>query len=142
MGELRWLVVGGRRFGVTDHAVERWHERGCPNAPSAQAAFEKLTQMAAVAQVTGEPEWLHDRPEDTVADYERAVEWVVLGDIGFAVVGRNLVTCIARGDISDTARARRREVRRKRAQTRAMIRNTRGDAGPVGRGAARSKARS
>jgi hypothetical protein len=113
---------------ITQHAIERFHLRVRPGLSTAAAEIE-LARMVAVGELVNDPpSWYADRQRRTAAAY------LVVGDLVLPLepVDGNpcalvAVTCIARGGISDAARARRNERRRRGAPRRRTISRSRMD---------------
>jgi hypothetical protein len=108
---------------LTQHAIERFHERVRPCLTIA-AAEEELARLVTMADVVSEPPtWHAERQRRTAAAY------LVVGDLVLPaerLVGQPdvlvAVTCIARGCLSDRARARRNEARQRGRRTRRFAR--------------------
>jgi hypothetical protein len=111
--------MGYLEIHFTQHAIERFHERVRPCLTIA-AAEEELARLVTMADVVSEPPtWLAERQRRTAAAY------LVVGDLVLPaerLEGKPYVlvavTCIARGCLSDRARARRNEARQRRRRAR------------------------
>lgn len=130
-------TVAGTRFLVAPHAIERYAQRASswPDDPD-RARRQLGSVVAACGRIVGDaPGWLRERPEDAE---QHASRYLMLGDdITLPLVDRPVglvaVTCIARGGVSDKARAKRREYRARRRRGRQEARKQRawlGEAGP------------
>ena len=108
---------------LTQHAIERFHERVRPGLAMA-AAEEELARLVSIADVVTEPPpWHGERQRRTapaylvIGDLVLPAEWLV-GEPDVLVA----VTCIARGCLSDRARARRNEARQRGQRARRFVR--------------------
>ena len=101
------LADGNTSFVVTAHCVDRFWERaaiGCSRFPDALARLKLITSQ--VGTLTDPPPWLTGVEADAI---------VALGpDIVLIVKRKSVVTCLARGGISDAARAARNARRGRR----------------------------
>lgn len=108
---------------LTQHAIERFHHRVRPSL-TMSAAEDELARLVTVAQVVSEPPtWHAERQRRTAAGY------LVIGDL--VLPAERLagapdvlvaVTCISRGCLSDKARARRNEAKRRGRRARRFAR--------------------
>lgn len=92
---------------LTNHAIDRFHERVRPGLARASAEVE-LARLALFGAMVADPPPWYSPCEDHEASAYLVIGDLVLplraGDDGVHVA----VTCIARGGISPAARARRR----------------------------------
>ena len=108
---------------LTQHAIERFHERVRPSL-TLSAAEDELARLVAFARVVSDPpSWHAERQRRTAAAY------LVIGDLVLPaepLVSEPevlvAVTCIARGCVSDQARARRNKARRRARRSRGFAR--------------------
>jgi hypothetical protein len=114
---------------LSQHAVERFHERVRPSL-GIEAAEDELARLVAMGQVvTQPPPWHAERQRQTAPAYLVICDLVLpLVQMGGDPVVLVAVTCIARGGISDQARARRNSLpraarRRGRRRSRANLAN-------------------
>jgi hypothetical protein len=120
----------GRQVRALRHAVARYHERVRPSLFNYKRAARELRllleQQGRVVTDEARPEWLNDDDERS-GIVARATEWVMLGDdIAFPLMEGYLVTCLARGHVSDKALMVRREKRAARGRVRRDIRRSGG----------------
>jgi len=112
------------RYILTTHAITRFVERVRP-ALRWSAAEEELSRLLALGEAVEQPPpWFVDRAQQQAARYVViANEIVVPLSASREQPGRWLaLTCIARGGISDVARARRNDIRSRRTEARAATR--------------------
>lgn len=123
MGERNGAVlVAGRQLYLTDHAIERYHERVRPALVDTAAALAEMLAVMPAAGVwlDGAPEWLSGEKLDR--KYEAAGYILIGDDVAFPVIGTAILTCATRGGLSPERRASKREGRRKKAQHRRQLR--------------------
>lgn len=107
---MRVVTSTGVAVFLTDHAVERWHER-CRPAKDRDGALRDLVQLVAAVGVlvTQAPVWLGSDPDGPEAD-----AYLMVGDdITLPVSRRSARTCIVAGEPSSL-------VRQQRSQRRAL----------------------
>jgi len=104
-------------INLTCHAIARFHERVRPTLDR-RAAEDELARLVAIGLITSEAPFWH-----ATRQRQRAHAYLVVGDLVLPLKPQRgdqsvliAVTCIARGGLSDAARARRNERRRGRAQ--------------------------
>lgn len=126
---MRFVVVAGRRVGVTEHAVDRYLERVLSGSLDRPAAFEQLSRVAlAAGEVRRDsPAWLSPfalNADGTASLGEAAEGWLMIGeDVALALVQNRAITCVVRGGLSEASREKRSEkqrLKRQRRRTRRM----------------------
>lgn len=140
-------VPGMGRLSLSRHAVERYIERVRPGLGFLHAVDDLRGLLQRCGRRVDRPAWVADN-EDEDDRYGEVCEdlWVALGeDVVFVVVKPErdimvVVTCLARGHISDAARSHRGESRRTRAAERRHRRASRRDARSVRRDPVRIQA--
>ena len=103
-------------IALTHHCVERFHERFRP-AVDQVAARRELEALIAHGEIAGEPpEWMARTMRQEAEAYLIVGEDLVLPlvSVGLGDVVAIAKTCIARGGISEKARANRNRRRRER----------------------------
>lgn len=102
---------------LTTHAVKRFRERVRPGL-AWDAAESELLRLLDLGEIAAEPPaWLADRQLETAESY------LVVGDLVFPLARSSYndsrwlaKTCLARGGISELARARRKRHRHERSR--------------------------
>lgn len=115
-------VPGTGRLSLSHHAVERYIERVRPGLGLLHAVDDLRGLLQRCGRRVDRPAWISD-DEDSIDRHGEACEdlWIAVGeDVVFVVVKPDrdimvVVTCLARGHISDAARLYRGERRRTRA---------------------------
>jgi hypothetical protein len=75
---------------LSDHAVERWHERVRPGLSPEAAEDDLVRQLEAHGHFAERPDWVSGR------EYPNT-RWLTLGgDIAFPVQGELVVSCLTR----------------------------------------------
>lgn len=109
-GELAGEIVlaDGQRVAVTVHCVDRFWERGASGCVRFADALARLRLLAMeIGEKVDAPSW--------VGVAEDGVDWVAIGPDLVLLVKRGVaLTCLARGSVSDAARASRNRRRRRR----------------------------
>jgi hypothetical protein len=101
-------LADGRRIAVTVHCVDRFWERGAIGCVRFADALARLQLLAGrIGEVVDRPDWAGPRAT--------AETCIALGpDLVLLVKGGVARTCLARGSVSDAARASRNQRRRRR----------------------------
>ena len=132
-------VPGVGRVSLSRHAVERYIERVRPALGFANAVDDLRGLLQRCGRRVDRPGWVADDAEVDRHGEEYKDLWVALGeDVVFIVVKPErdimvVVTCLARGHISDEARSYRGERRRTRSAERRHRRASGRDARSVRR---------
>ncbi|MDE2103931.1 MAG: hypothetical protein KGL39_42235 [Patescibacteria group bacterium] len=107
----QYLHVAGRRFALTEHAIERWALRVRANPKmSASEVADDVRALAMHAEVR------RDAPAWVSFEEDHSSCWLCIGDdIAMPVNSHGAIcTVIARGTISEATRAKRKAYRKQR----------------------------
>jgi hypothetical protein len=136
---MRVRLSDGKLVSVSNHAFERWQER-VATTKDLEGASADLVRMLETLAVWADG----DPPSWWMEDDEAADAFVLLGlDVVFPVrLARGapiVVSCVARGSMSDASLARRAERRRGLATRRKVIRQENGKPRRNGAGARKNR---